>query len=148
MSSKVERMVVMRRRLLANNLLGLIVWQAASLTNELLSPHHPLHGPMALISIGGALYWMTCMWRITEMQKQLKGDVATERAMEDELVRMNRLRAALYALVSVSTVLALLIGILALLPNLLSGITVAEVGLLVGTGTFIGAFLYLDGKEG
>jgi len=147
MSSEVERLVLARQHWLRADLVGLVLWMGAWILRDALGLTGSMGGTLMLLSVVGCGIWGVSMWQITNLTRRVSSDRRVMGALEDELTRANRYRAAAIALGVLLAVQSASIVVFTLAPRALSPLIVAEANLLIGLSALIGAFLYLDQKE-
>ncbi len=142
LTQQIEDLESKRIKWLSINLAGFCIWDSLRITtNHLLdiSDAPLLTGIMLL----GWLIWIIGLVQIIRLSSKVRKTRLALEIMNDELFKINLLKAFRTALVTVIVAQLAIILITTFITHL-SGIFVAEISVFISVTTVIGAFLYFN----
>jgi len=147
MAEDVERLVELRRWVLRDCLIGFPIWMSVMIRRDLLpEQNRGGHVLLTVVMFGGLFVWFAPLRRFVRLLQLLRQDQRLASVLNDELIVVNRAKAAMFTVFALAVVQGLSIVLLAFAPRAISALVLAEINVLVSVTAFIGACLYLDQK--
>lgn len=146
MNNEVERLVLLRRRVLWSAVIGYPMFLGAEVADTQLPPEGS-HLWIRLLGLAGLALSAYVLWRVVWFVQKFRANPMLARAVCDELWLLNRYKAAFFAFSVFLPIQGLFIGLFTRTPNLMPPAAYACLNLVVVWVAFFGGFLYLDQKE-
>ena len=141
--STVEALDQDRRRMLVGALIGFSMWQGSWIVSHALPRGTAALGAqfaLALVSLVGWAFWGFYLFRILRWTRRVRADDSLAAALNDERVKLARIKASALAFHAVMETQAILL-IASVISGSIPAAMVAQVSILVGIVAAMGGFL-------
>jgi hypothetical protein len=142
MKTTKERMDQSRRGILLGLVVGFCLWQLSTILDR--TWHLPTGLRYAVVGLAliGWGYWATQLWRMLRFRRALLQEPPLAESLNDEYIQQKRMKALRVTFWAVLWCQAVIIIVNLFAP--FDAGTGAQITILVGATTSVGAFLYLD----
>jgi len=142
----VEKMLNLRRQMLISGLIGFPMFLGAQMA-MLRTTGGEFRGLPGVLAVIGAAICGISMVLLVALMVRFRARPDLAKRLADELWWANRYKAAMFAFIALIDIQGVGVGLLTRWPEMMSPAMLAYLNLIVGFTAFVGAFLYLDGKE-